>query len=531
MADDLSSAGITSGNPEEFPDFLLKGSLRKALFGLGLPQNASQPHVADPQSLDRVQDDPETRHNVRTAPSGGTAPLEGESLGIPTNLADRVRMPSRIPRAAIPEPEPVAGIPPGSFGSVGMSPEVLNPTMSQPAQQGGGQRLQQLIDQLQAQYNQGNQPRQPMTLKQRIMGALPQLLSAAPGIALAATGHPYAATGALQGDIAAWDKQRAQRDWAANQQRENQARTLQELTGLYKTQEQEEAATGRERIAQDAALQRRKMQEEAENARAEAQGRGFAQQQSMEKMKEEARRTEDQISAQQASQLNSNYDSLARKYGLPPGQFSPGMSRQEATQLMQSLNAVVTRDQGATRISMEGPKQLAIQPDGKVVELRPGMTVAPGTTTLAGEAAAQKTSGGAKAAVEYANDYLARGVFSGPGDEALQEKFFELAKPSSGFRMTQPQMQMLRNSRGWLSGLGARARHATVGTWFSDQQRQQIVSTMNDILKANISAKGGRGESVQPQQQGVGLSNFHVNPQTGERIGWDGKQWVSAPAR
>lgn len=113
--------------------------------------------------------------------------------------------------------------------------------------------------------------------------------------------------------------------------------------------------------------------------------------------------------------------------------------------------------------------------------------------TQAAPAGMQKTGTAAKAqaatapvqgALDYATDYLGKKAYTGPGDEALQEKFFELAKPSTGFRMSQPQMDMLRNSASWMNSLQGKTHHALTGTWFSDQQRQQIVNTMNDLARA-----------------------------------------------
>ena len=89
-----------------------------------------------------------------------------------------------------------------------------------------------------------------------------------------------------------------------------------------------------------------------------------------------------------------------------------------------------------------------------------------------------------KAATEYANTYQKSGKYTGPGDEALMEQFFEMAKPSAGFRMTQPQMKMLMDSRSWKSGAAAYARHATTGTWFDDTTRQNVVKTINDLAAA-----------------------------------------------
>jgi hypothetical protein len=126
-------------------------------------------------------------------------------------------------------------------------------------------------------------------------------------------------------------------------------------------------------------------------------------------------------------------------------------------------------------------------------------------TKAKADAATEKLIGPARDAQQYANDYLANGRFTGAGDEALQEKFFELAKPTTGFRMTQPQIDMLQNSRSWMQSLQAHARHATTGTWFNDEQRQQIVSTMKDLADAKMKGQAGAsGGSAAPVTSGSG---------------------------
>jgi hypothetical protein len=125
-------------------------------------------------------------------------------------------------------------------------------------------------------------------------------------------------------------------------------------------------------------------------------------------------------------------------------------------------------------------------------------------TAARAAAAQEKLTEPVNSAMGYANDYLKNGVFTGSGDEALQEKFFELAKPSTGFRMSQPQIDMLQNARSWMGGAEARARHALTGTWFSNQQRQQIVQTMNDLgqSKARVLAAGSQAPSTGSQANG-----------------------------
>ncbi len=114
-------------------------------------------------------------------------------------------------------------------------------------------------------------------------------------------------------------------------------------------------------------------------------------------------------------------------------------------------------------------------------------------TAAKAQAALDKVNQPVDAAMNYANDYLSNGRFTGSGDQALQEKFFELAKPSVGFRMTQPQIDLLQNSRSWMNSAAAHLRHATKGTWFSDDQRREIIQTMKDLAAAK--KKSGPGAS------------------------------------
>jgi hypothetical protein len=99
------------------------------------------------------------------------------------------------------------------------------------------------------------------------------------------------------------------------------------------------------------------------------------------------------------------------------------------------------------------------------------------------EGADEKANKGASDALNYASIYEKESP-TGSGDEALMEKFFELAKPSTGFRMSQPQIQMLATARSWMDSAEAKAMHATKGTWFSDDQRKQIIHTMKDLAAA-----------------------------------------------
>lgn len=147
-------------------------------------------------------------------------------------------------------------------------------------------------------------------------------------------------------------------------------------------------------------------------------------------------------------------------------------------------------------------RQLGIK-DGKVVEITPGMD-AGGIQSLAGEEKAGVAGQSGQDALNYANDYMAGTKFTGAGDEALMEKYFELAKPSSGFRMTQAQIEMLQHARDLMGGLTARAKHLLTpeAPYFSDEQRRQIVDTMGALEHARGGKSAGGGKDLGPAPAG-----------------------------
>jgi hypothetical protein len=98
-------------------------------------------------------------------------------------------------------------------------------------------------------------------------------------------------------------------------------------------------------------------------------------------------------------------------------------------------------------------------------------------------AAHQKEFGSAVDSLNYANDYVTAGHPSGTSDEALMEKFFDLAKPSTGFRMTKPQQDMLKQAQDAKDSIVSSAKHylSPEAPYFSPTLRQNIVTTMNAI--------------------------------------------------
>lgn len=165
--------------------------------------------------------------------------------------------------------------------------------------------------------------------------------------------------------------------------------------------------------------------------------------------------------------------------------------------------------------------------DGKPIEYnsKTGQTraIAPGGIQKAGtkakaDAAQEKLIGPGRDAMAYAADYLdktAKGIPpTGPKDEALLEKFFELAKPSTGFKMTQQQIDMLKNAQSWMGSVEAKLRHATTGTWFSSTQRKQIVDAMSDLN----AVKGGKSAPAQNNATPKQLPPAATPPPQGDMI-------------
>lgn len=185
-----------------------------------------------------------------------------------------------------------------------------------------------------------------------------------------------------------------------------------------------------------------------------------------------------------------------RRMGLPSDTNLDDLSPDQAKQLAQfsredAQQFHVTTGNDGTWSIQEDADGKPVEYNSKTGQVRP---VAAGGVQKSGtkekhDAAQEKLIGPARDALQYATDYAAKGIPTGPGDEALMEKFFELAKPSTGFRMSQPQIDMLKNAQGWMNGIEAKLHHLTTGTWFSDKLRSQIVGTMQDIANAKMKAQ------------------------------------------
>jgi hypothetical protein len=106
--------------------------------------------------------------------------------------------------------------------------------------------------------------------------------------------------------------------------------------------------------------------------------------------------------------------------------------------------------------------------------------------------------------------YLDGGVFDGAGDLTLQHEFFTATQPSTGFRMTKVQQDILQSSQSWLNSWQAKAKHAATGTWFSDEQRKQIARAAQEAIDAKKAVLGRGGAKTDQlndtrQQQSSGV--------------------------
>lgn len=162
--------------------------------------------------------------------------------------------------------------------------------------------------------------------------------------------------------------------------------------------------------------------------------------------------------------------------------------------------------------------------------VKPGEQIPAGalSSTQAGsqQVANAKDLKGGQSALNYANDYLKSGNFTGAGDEALMEKYFELAKPSSGFRMSQQQIQMLKDSRSWMDSIAGQIHHATVGTWFSDNQRKQMADTMQSLEQAKPGIKTNSSQAPVSGGETHPVGTVRTSNVTGKSDKWDGTKWI-----
>lgn len=232
-------------------------------------------------------------------------------------------------------------------------------------------------------------------------------------------------------------------------------------------------------------------------------------------------------------------------------------------------------DKAGERISQVSPTSLTYQRSANYAQLRPVQVAdpnSPGNTKYeaAGTAIAQGAAGPQSASVQVPKA-MAKSATSGPigtqitafntalqhadllqqalgalnnGDvrvlNSLKNKFkteFGSADVTNLQAITNAYSREITKmlSAGHMTDAEIGSSGATMPTNASPQQMLGALQAYRTLATSKMQQLQGQ---VKAGMQGkpnfpadLGLSNFHINPQTGERIGWDGKKWQTAPAQ
>lgn len=247
----------------------------------------------------------------------------------------------------------------------------------------------------------------------------------------------------------------------AQQQRQrdlSDARTQQTRQSLLQDMEADRRAQLQEGLANQRMTLQQKLEDQRERERQAAQERLFGQQNELQDRRDTAAQAAQQRLFNQQQSLEDQREASRRKQG-EIGTWSLQEDDQGNPVMFNSKS-------GQTR---------------------------PAPASLHTRGTYQKTMGGGEDSLQYAKDYLDGKNFTGAGDEALMEKFFDVAKPSTGFRMSQPQQNMLMQTRDMVQGIKARAKHlfSPNAPYFDDVQRANIVAAMDQIMQAKRKLHGG----------------------------------------
>lgn len=331
--------------------------------------------------------------------------------------------------------------------------------------------------QLEAEYNAPAPQQQPLSLKQKILMGVAGAIGG-PGPVERAQGQ-----------------RQQQQEFNTSQYNQNRRNLLSEIEAERRMQEQE--GIEGQRMAES---------ERGQNLRAQmaAQQQDSANQRLIETIKAEGQRQ--QAGFAQQGQLENQREQNAQDLE----------DKRLAAQV--KIAGMREQNQGSLQLEEDG-KGNPVLFNNKTGEVRPATGVQkPGTF---------QKSQGANEAFNFADMYMNSKQFSGPSDEAMMEKYFELAKPSSGFRMTQNQMDMLLHARSWMGSLQGRAYHAASGKWFSDHQRQQIYDTMKMLAQSKGVDTGGGGQTQELRPPGEAGPNMKWQHRTN-----NGKvEWRQVPAQ
>lgn len=90
---------------------------------------------------------------------------------------------------------------------------------------------------------------------------------------------------------------------------------------------------------------------------------------------------------------------------------------------------------------------------------------------------------------------------TGPGDYGLTMRFVEATKPSTGFRFTNTELQLIQSRRGLVDAANARMGGVTTGVMYDAHQRQQMLDVMRlraDMDSARLAWMNGTDANGKP---------------------------------
>ena len=140
---------------------------------------------------------------------------------------------------------------------------------------------------------------------------------------------------------------------------------------------------------------------------------------------------------------------------------------------------------------------------GTATEKTPGATTAAGASIANKEAAETEKAkeGLQKSIASYHEGQAYASQNTGPGDYGLTMRFVEATKPSSGFRFTNTELQLIESRRGLIDAAQAKLGGIATGVMYDNTQRGQML----DVMKLRAAIDGARLEWM---REGHKLGDF-----------------------
>jgi hypothetical protein len=148
---------------------------------------------------------------------------------------------------------------------------------------------------------------------------------------------------------------------------------------------------------------------------------------------------------------------------------------------------------------------------------------------LVGQAAKALDNGNLQMLNNIANQY---GVAVGNDPKTTFDAIVTVAGPevvkASAATGQMAESEIARVRSNFQSGMSPKQIESNVAAMrgLMDGKYKSLQKNLADLKGGNVTGGAGVGETAPVAPQ---VSNIHVNPQTGQKIGWDGKQWVALP--